>query len=212
MNFNWYIGMITHPVDTVRDLIEARPLGLGLVTLFLMTLITSLIQVSGLDSDAMTSDEFIFPEITIGLVATLSFITAAFWIPIYALFAFIPHFFAKVYGGSIGTYQSYLPAAAMTTFIMLLGALISAVVWIALSGNENVANIISTVVSIATSIWGLVLWFYVIRENYRLTNGGAFLTAATSIFVGFFAFFIFFIFLIFVLGVILIPFGLEINM
>ena len=216
MLLTWYIGFLTRPVETIRDVVQAKPLWQGLATLFVMMLMSQLFRLSGAGAyfPQIRLDDVVLPEVTIGLVVTAAIIIAVYSIPVYALLAFIPHLFARVLGGTAGSYTSYLAAASLTTIVMLVGAVAAGIIGLiltALFDNEDVASVVFASVSLAASIWVIVLWFFVLRENYQLTNGRTAITAVASAVAGAFAFATVSSLLLLILSLILFAFGLEIE-
>ena len=70
MLLNWYIGLIVRPVSTLREIVDARPLGLGLLTLLVVAILNGAIVTFGLaaghsDVSSDISDE----NIAIGLAS-----------------------------------------------------------------------------------------------------------------------------------------------
>lgn len=211
MLLSTYIGLIVRPIHTIQQIVNDRPVGLGLLTLFVVVLVGALINLGvGFDPTEASSEDVTFPEFSIGLIASMSFVIALYVLPMAAILALIPHFIAKMLGGD-GSYTGYLSGATMTSFVSLVGTVIVAVFSVLLSSDDAAAarDSISSVIVIAVSIWVLVLTAIVIRENYRVTTGVAVLTTILSLALSFIAAIFLGIILGLLLLLVLIIFGLT---
>ena len=97
----------------------------------------------------------------------------------------------------------------MATSILLPFSILSAIVWLVLGGGDA-ANNVSGLVSLVGGLWAMVLCVIAIRENYRLTTGGAVISFLISAFVGLFAFLILAAILVLLGFGVFFLFGLEI--
>ena len=208
MLLSWYTGIVTKPVETIRELVDEKPLGLGIATFIIVMVVSSLVNFSGLDSGAMSNEDVIFPDITAGLIISLTIVTTIWLLPMYAILAYIPQLVTKFFNGE-GTYTGYLSTTMMITSIFLPFTILSAVVWLVLGGGDA-ANNVSGLVSLVGGLWAMVLCVIAIRENYRLTTGGAVISFLISAFVGLFAFLILAAILVLLGFGVFFLFGLEI--
>ena len=108
MLLSWYTGIVTKPVETIRELVDEKPLGLGIATFIIVMVVSSLVNFSGLDSGAMSNEDVIFPDITAGLIISLTIVTTIWLLPMYAILAYIPQLVTKFFNGE-GSYTATCP-------------------------------------------------------------------------------------------------------
>ncbi len=157
----WYIGLIIRPASTIREIVDARPLGLGLLTLVVTNAVVSMLNVTAL-----------VDGVSVGIVVGAGIFFAMFAIPTHALPALVSHSIAKMLDGN-GTYVGYLSAVSMATIILLAASVVSEIPWIILSNSETATILTSVIVALAGLIWFAVPWIVVLRENYGFTTGNA---------------------------------------
>ena len=186
MLLSTYIGLIVRPIHTIQQIVVDRPVGLGLLTLFGVALVGTLVGVgTGFDPKEASNEDVQFPDISFGLVVSMSIVITLWVIPVFALLSLIPHVLARLFGGS-GAYAGFLSGAAMIPVISLISTAVSAVLALALrtDGLEGTGSAVSSVVSLVVAIWMIVLTVLLIRENYRLTTGMAILTFLVTALIG----------------------------
>lgn len=186
MLLTWYIGLIVRPINTIQEIVDAKPVGLGLLTLFVVALVGALVGVgTGFDPTEANNEDVQFPDVSFGLVVSMSIVITLWVIPVFALLSLIPHVLARLFGGN-GSYVGYLSGAAMIPVISLISTAVSAVLALALrtDGLEGAGSVVSTVVSLAVAIWMIILTVLLIRENYRLTTGMAVVTFLVTVPIG----------------------------
>ena len=188
MLLNWYIGLIVRPVSTLREIVDARPVALGLLTLLIVAILNGLVSFAfGLETDTFT--DFTDEDINIGpaviILGTLLFV--AYVTVQLGFLSLIVHIISKLFGGN-GSYSGMLAGLMMLSILSLilvipglLDALASGI-GEAAEGDTSPFEAISTVVSLVVAIWSIILAIILIRENYRLSTGMAVLSGIASFF------------------------------
>ena len=213
MLLNWYIGLIVRPVGTLREIVDARPLGLGLLTLLVVAILNGLVSFAfGLETDTFT--DFTDEDINIGpaviILGTILFV--AFVAVQLGFFSLIVHIISKLFGGS-GAYTGMLAGLMMLSILSLIPvvpALLDALatgIGEASEGDTSPFEVIGLIVSLVVAAWIIILGIILIRENYRLSTGIAVLSGIAS----FFAAFVVGIILLFLLFIVLVAVVLALG-
>ena len=177
MLLNWYIGLIVRPVTTLREIVDARPLGLGLLTLLVVAILNGAISI-GLQLDQDVSSDIA----TSGLASIVVWaILTAIFVTIYLGFSsLIAHVVSRLLGGN-GAYTGMLTGLMMLSILslipsipVLLGVLATSIGEAA--GGASPFGPIAAIVRIVVAIWMIILAVILIRENYRLSTGVAVLS------------------------------------
>ncbi len=174
MLLSTYIGLIVRPVHTIQQIVDDRPVGLGLLTLLIVAIANGIVTF-GLGIDTATFEEFSGEEITIGtgfvVIGALLFV--AFVAVELGFFSVIVHFISKLFGGD-GAYTGMLAGLMMLSVLSLIPLVPSLLDVLARGEDGSTAfEAIATVVSLVVAVWSIVLAILLIRENYRLTTGMA---------------------------------------
>ena len=215
MLLNWYIGLIVRPVSTLREIVDARPLGLGLLTLLIVTILNGIVTF-GLGIDTATFEEFTDENIAIGpaFVVVGAILFTIFTAIGTVLFTLVVHLISRLFGGN-GAYTGMLAGLMIISILSLilvipglLDALASAVGEGA-EGDTSPFEVISNVISIVVVVWSVILGIILIRENYRLSTGMAVLSGIVSYFAVAIIGIIFFFMLLFVFIAIAIAVGIT---
>ena len=210
MLLSTYIGLIVRPVHTLQQIVNDRPVGLGLLTLLIVAIANGIVTF-GLGIDTSAFEEFSDEEITIGagfiVIGTLLFV--AFVAVELGFFSLIVHLISKLFGGD-GAYTGMLAGLMMLSVLSLIPVVPSLLDVLARGEDESSAfEAIATVVSLVVAVWSIVLAILLIRENYRLTTGMAVLSGIASFFAAIVVGVVLFILLIIVLVVIVVGLGIA---
>lgn len=210
MLLSMYIGLIVRPVHTIQQIVDARPVGLGLLTLLIVAIANGVVTF-GLGLDTETFEQFTEDEITIGLgfivIGTLLFV--AYVAVQMGFFSLIVHLISKLFGGD-GAYTGMLAGLMMPSILSLIPVVPSLLnVLVRGEDGSSAFEAIATVASLAVAIWSVILGIILIRENYRLNTGMAVLSGIASFFVAIVIAIILFILLIIVLIAIVLALGIA---
>ncbi len=215
MLLSWYIGLIVRPIHTLQQIVDAKPIGLGLLTLLIVAVANGVVSF-GLGVDAATFEEFADEEINVGLgfvvIGTLLFV--AFIAVEMGFFSLIVHLISKLFGGD-GAYTGMLAGLMMLSVLSLIPVIpglldaLASGIGEAGEGETSPFEAISVIVSLVVAIWSVVLAILLIRENYRLSTGMAVLSGIASFFAAIVVGVILFILLIIVLIVIVVGLGIA---
>ncbi len=210
MLLSTYIGLIVRPVHTLQQIVNDRPVGLGLLTLLIVAIANGIVTF-GLGIDTSAFEEFSDEEITIGagfiVIGTLLFV--AFVAVELGFFSLIVHLISKLFGGD-GAYTGMLAGLMMLSVLSLIPVVPSLIDVLARGEDESSAfEAIATVVSLVVAVWSIVLAILLIRENYRLTTGMAVLSGIASVIAASIVAIVLFILLIIVLVVIVVGLGIA---
>ncbi len=212
MLLSWYIGLIVRPVHTLQQIVEAKPVGLGLLTLLIVAIANGIVSF-GLGLDTAFFEEFTDEEINVGVgfvvFATLLFV--AYVAVQYGFFSLIVHLISKLFGGD-GAYTGMLAGLMMLSILSLIPVVpgvLDALAGEAVEGETSPFEAISVIVSLVVAIWTIILGIILIRENYRLTTGMAVLSGIASFFASIVVGVILFILMIIVLVVIVVGLGIA---
>ncbi len=184
---NWYVGLILRPIETIREIVAERPVGLGLVTLLIVFIANGIIRF-GLGIDPGTFEQFSDEEISIGPVAAI--IGAILFVG-FAAFAtgissLIVHLISKLFGG-VGAYTGMLSGLLLLSALSLIPVVPGLIdVLIRGEGDSSVFAVIAGAVSIVVLIWYAILGILLIRENYQLSTLLAVLSGIASFLVSIF--------------------------
>ena len=189
MLLNWYIGLIVRPVSTLREIVDARPVALGLLTLLVVALLNGAISI-GLQPDTDVSSDVAEVQNEVGVVSVIVWaIVAAMFATMYFGFtSLIAHIISKLLGGN-GAYTGMWAGLMMLSILSLIPVIPSLLDALAKGFGEAVVGDtspfggIAGVVRIVVAIWTLILAVILIRENYRLSTGVAVLSSVIWIFV-----------------------------
>ncbi len=178
---NWYLGLVIRPIVTIREIVDAKPIGLGLLTLLVVAIANGLISIAlGLDPadfEGLTEEKV---DLGAGFVITTTILSAILIFVVYAVLSLLIHVVAKLFGGQ-GEYTNVVAGLGMLAILSLIPiapALLDAIV--AAEGETSPFGVIATLVGLGVGIWSIVLGIILIRENYRLSTGVAVLTGLVS--------------------------------
>ena len=185
MLLNWYIGLIVRPVSTLREIVDARPVALGLLTLLVVAILNGAISI-GLQPDQDVSSDIA----TSGLASIVVWaILTAIFVTIYLGFSsLIAHVVSRLLGGN-GAYTGMWAGLMMLSILSLIPVIPSLLDALAKGfgeaavGDTSPFGGIAGTVRIVVAIWTLILAVILIRENYRLSTGVAVLSSVIWIFV-----------------------------
>ena len=120
MLLNWYIGLIVRPVSTLREIVDARPLGLGLLTLLIVTILNGIVTF-GLGIDTATFEEFTDENIAIGpaFVVVGAILFTIFTAIGTVLFTLVVHLISRLFGGN-GAYTGMLAGLMIISILSLI--------------------------------------------------------------------------------------------
>ena len=210
MLLNWYIGLILRPIETIREIVMDRPVGLGLVTLLIVFIANGIISF-GLGVDPDTFETFTDEEISIGpavaIIGAILFVGfAAFTIGISSL---IVHLISKLFGGD-GAYIGML-AGLMLLSILSLIPVVPGLLDVLVRGEDDssVFASIAGVVSLAVAIWTVILGILLIRENYQLSTLLAVMSGIASFLVSIFVSVLVLLMVIFIWVALIIALGVA---
>ena len=189
MLLNWYIGLIVRPVSTLREIVDARPVALGLLTLLVVAILNGAISI-GLQLDTDVSSDVAEVQNEVGVVSVIVWaIVAAMFATMYFGFtSLIAHIISRLLGGN-GAYTGMWAGLMMLSILSLIPVIPSLLDALAKGfgeaavGDTSPFGGIAYVVRIVVAIWTLILAVILIRENYRLSTGVAVLSSVIWIFV-----------------------------
>ena len=210
MLLNWYIGLIVRPIHTLQQIVDAKPVGLGLLTLLIVAIANGIVTF-GLGIDTATFEEIADEEINVGVgfvvIGTLLFV--AYVAVNMGFFSLIVHLISKLFGGD-GAYTGMLAGLMMLSVLSLIPVVPSLLDVLVRGVDEPSAfQAIAGLVSLVVGIWSIVLAILLIRENYRLSTGMAVLSGIASFFAAIVVGVILFILLIIVLIAIIVGLGIA---
>ncbi len=210
MLLSTYIGLIVRPVHTIQQIVDERPVGLGLLTLLIVAILNGVVSF-GLGLDTATFEEFADEEINIGVgfvvIGTLLFV--AFVVVELGFFSLIVHLISKLFGGD-GAYTGMLAGLMMLSILSLIPVVPSLLdVLVRGEDGSSAFEAIAGVVSLVVLVWTIVLAILLIRENYRISTGIAVLSGIASFFAAIVVGVILFILLIIVLVAIVVGLGIA---
>ena len=215
MLLSTYIGLIVRPIHTIQQIVQDRPVGLGLLTLLIVAIANGIVTF-GLGIDTSTFEEFADEEINIGLgfiiIGTLLFV--AYIVVSLGFFSLIVHLISKLFGGD-GAYTGMLAGLMMLSILSLIPIVPSLLdvlatgVGEAAEGESSPFETISAVVSLVVFVWTIILGIILIRENYRLTTGMAVLSGIASFFASIVVSVILFILLLIVFIALVVGLGIA---
>lgn len=210
MLLSTYIGLIVRPVHTIQQIVDERPVGLGLLTLLIVAILNGVVSF-GLGLDTATFEEFADEEINIGVgfvvIGTLLFV--AFVVVELGFFSLIVHLISKLFGGD-GAYTGMLAGLMMLSILSLIPVVPSLLdVLVRGEDGSSAFEAIAGVVSLVVFVWTIVLAILLIRENYRISTGIAVLSGIASFFAAIVVGVILFILLIIVLVAIVVGLGIA---
>lgn len=215
MLLSWYIGLIVRPVHTLQQIVEAKPVVLGLLTLLIVAIANGIVSF-GLGLDTTFFEEFTDEEINVGVgfvvFATLLFV--AYVAVQFGFFSLIVHLISKLFGGD-GAYTGMLAGLMMLSILSLIPVIpglldaITSGIGESAEGETSPFEAISAIVSLVVLVWTIILGIILIRENYRLTTGMAVLSGIASFFAAIVVGVILFILMIIVLVVMVVAMGIA---
>lgn len=215
MLLSWYIGLIVRPIHTLQQIVDAKPVGLGLLTLLIVAIANGVVSF-GLGIDTTTFEEFADEEINVGVgfvvIGTLLFV--AYVAVNLGFFSLIVHLISRLFGGD-GAYTGMLAGLMMLSVLSLIPVIpglldaLASGIGEAAEGETSPFEAISVIVSLVVAIWSIVLAILLIRENYGLSTGMAVLSGIASFFAAIVVGVILFILLIIVLFVIVVGLGIA---
>ena len=211
MLLNWYIGLILRPIETIREIVAERPVGLGLVTLLIVFIANGIVSFGfGVDPD--TFETFTDEEIEIGpavaiIGAILFVVFVSFATGVSAL---IVHLISKLFGGD-GAFTGLLSGLLLLSILSLI-PVVPGLLDVVVRGEDDssVFASIAGVVSLAVGIWTLILAILLIRENYQLSTLLAVLSGIASFLVSIFVGIIVLIMLIAIWVTLIIALGIAV--
>ena len=212
MLLSMYIGLIVRPIHTLQQIVEERPVGLGLLTLLIVAIANGIVTF-GLGIDTSAFEEFADEEInvSVGFVVIGTLLFVAFVAVELGFFSLIVHLISKLFGGD-GAYTGMLAGLMMLSVLSLIPVIpgvLDALAAEVAEGETSPFETISFIVSLVVGIWSIVLAILLIRENYRLSTGMAVLSGIASFFAAIVVGVILFILLIIVLVVIVVGLGIA---
>ena len=186
MLLSWYTGLITRPVHTIREIVDVRPIGLGLFTMLIVAVLNGIVTFGlGLDPDAFAE----FGEEPVEEFGIIAIIAAAILFTVYAavqlgIFSVIVHLVSRLFGGD-GPYLGALSGFMMLSVLSLI-PVIPSLIGELLGGDDGQGafTTIAGILTVVVGVWTVILGVIVLRENYRLSTGLALLSAVGSYFAG----------------------------
>ena len=181
MLLDWYVGLITRPIVTLREIARERPVGLGFLTVLIVVAANGLISF-GLGINPETFEPFSDEEVSIGLgVAIIGALLFVGYVAVLlGFFSVIIHLISKLFGGD-GAYRGIL-AGLMFLSILSLIPVVPNLLDVLVRGDDDssVFAAIGTVAGLAVAVWSIILTVILIRENYQIGAGMAVLSAIAS--------------------------------
>ena len=212
--FTWYIGLILRPVTTIREIVAARPVGVGILTAAVVLLATVVLSVAGFDTDAL-DDVFEegAPDFSILAIVLIAVPFTLFAGAGYALSTTILHLFSRLFGGN-GSWSATLSGVTLFSALGVLPiiplALASLISVSDGDGSSAALSGIGSAIQLIVTIWTIVLIVILARENYRISTGSAVLSVLVSGLVAIFMVGVLVLLLLIVLIIILlVTFGLT---
>ncbi|HSW36186.1 MAG TPA: Yip1 family protein [Candidatus Limnocylindrales bacterium] len=164
----WLFGVITRPVQTLRDVARAKPVGWAILVYLGVTALMMFVSVftdRSYDALAEMMSGYGFTYvITLVMMSGIPFmILISLFIQIAVL-----QLFAKLFGGK-GGYWNLFSAYAFASFPLILGVPVSFIG----SFTGIFGSILSGSVSIGLSLWMLVLQVIAVRESHNISTGAS---------------------------------------
>ncbi len=162
---DWLFGILARPVDTLRTVAEARPVGWAILiysSITILAAVTSFYSLQAAGSWQEVNETFGL-SIPLGLV-----IGGSIFLGLISLFIAtgLLHLFARLFGGS-GNYSGLLSAYGFAYFPMIISVPITV-----LAGFIGfIGGIVSGLAGLALSVWVFVLQVIALRESHRLSTG-----------------------------------------
>ena len=177
---NWCVGIFLRPVKTIREIVAARPLKIGFVTLLVITLLSGLFSIGlggSFDPESLSDEEV---EITAAFTVVGTILFVAGVLIVGAVFTLVLHVIAKLFGGN-GAYAGMLAALLMMSVLNIVQIVPQALALAVSAGDSNSAfGAIASLAGLVVAIWSIVLGVIVIRENYQMSTGLALLSGVIS--------------------------------
>jgi hypothetical protein len=164
---NWLHGVLTSPVKTLNEIAREKPANAA----FLIYLGVSMLSVisSLYNPQSMQAFEDLMREANINIPFSV-IIAASLLIAIVSIFVItgVLQLLARLFKGS-GGYWNLFSAYAFANFPLIIG------VPITFAGGYlgTVGDILAGVISLALSIWVLVLQVIAVRESHSLSTGAS---------------------------------------
>jgi hypothetical protein len=164
---NWLHGVLTRPVKTLNEIAREKPANAA----FLLYLGVSMLSVisSLYNPQSMQAFEDLMREANINIPFSV-IIAASLLIAIISIFVItgVLQLLARLFKGS-GGYWNLFSAYAFANFPLIIGVPITFI-----SGFlGTVGDILAGVISLALSIWVLVLQVIAVRESHSLSTGAS---------------------------------------
>jgi hypothetical protein len=164
---NWLHGVLTRPVKTLNEIAREKPANAA----FLLYLGVSMLSVisSLYNPQSMQAFEDLMWEANINIPFSV-IIAASLLIAIISIFVItgVLQLLARLFKGS-GGYWNLFSAYAFANFPLIIGVPITFI-----SGFlGTVGDILAGVISLALSIWVLVLQVIAVRESHSLSTGAS---------------------------------------
>jgi|SRR5690625_3925712 len=183
---DWLYGVIASPVQTLRNISEAKPVRFAIALIVILSLIPVLV-----DNDYMTQD--VFPGMGVWQDKLITFFMGLLFT---ALFLGSTHLLARLFAPE-GTLAGFISAYGFSRFPGILQFPLM------LMGTTALLARISLILSWGVSIWLLVLNIIALRENYQMRTGGAIFLAIGAGIAS--AFLLIIVGIIFGLGLAIVP-------
>jgi hypothetical protein len=164
---NWLHGILTSPVKTLNEIAREKPANAA----FLLYLGVSMLSVisSLYNPQSMQAFEDLMREANINIPFSV-IIAASLLIAIISIFVItgVLQLLARLFKGS-GGYWNLFSAYAFANFPLIIGVPITFI-----SGFlGTIGDILAGVISLALSIWVLVLQVIAVRESHSLSTGAS---------------------------------------
>jgi hypothetical protein len=164
---NWLHGILTRPVKTLNEIAREKPANVA----FLLYLGVSMLSVisSLYNPQSMQAFEDLMREANINIPFSV-IIAASLLIAIISIFVItgVLQLLARLFKGS-GGYWNLFSAYAFANFPLIIGVPITFI-----SGFlGTIGDILAGVISLALSIWVLVLQVIAVRESHSLSTGAS---------------------------------------
>lgn len=158
---NWCAGIVTSPVQTLREIVAGRPVGAGLLVMVVVAAITGAASANSF-GDALSVQPSLL-NIIFGALLGI-FIT----VPVLAVSAFFVHLISRLFGGK-GSYTGLFAAFGFTSIINIFSLPLVVLDIVDLQALSALALI----GQLGLLAWAVVLTVVAIRENYVVTTGVA---------------------------------------
>ncbi len=185
----WYSGIFLRPVQTIQEIVNARPVGLGIVTLLFTAHLLAVVHwTAGYDPDWTRAEDLRFRLLNAGFLIAVSVMLSLWVIATVVVLTLVPHVVANALGGR-GSFTGLLSGLMMSCSVFLLMIIVALPIALvfALRSSPFVQIVIPVrdatmgAVEFITPLWLLILGGIVVRENYRMSAVRAVLTVLLSV-------------------------------